>query len=79
MPTTPKPEGLETHGKKRLWCSFCGSSDDEVDDLIAGPTVLICGNCISLCWDIIQAAKARRQAKESPPPTEKSEKDKTHE
>lgn len=56
-----KPDrGFETHGKKRLWCSFCGLFDDQVDDLIAGPTVLMCGDCISLSYDIVQAAKERR-------------------
>lgn len=71
MPT-PKPDTV-------LRCSFCGKPDQDVDDLVAGPDCYICDVCIGLACEIIQAAKARRQAKESPPPTEKSEKDKTHE
>ncbi|MCU0664541.1 MAG: ATP-dependent Clp protease ATP-binding subunit ClpX [Myxococcota bacterium] len=36
-----------------LTCSFCGKSQKEVRKLIAGPTVYICDECISLCNDII--------------------------
>ncbi len=36
-----------------LSCSFCGKSQKEVRKLIAGPTVYICDECISLCNDII--------------------------
>jgi ATP-dependent Clp protease ATP-binding subunit ClpX len=36
-----------------LSCSFCGKSQREVRKLIAGPTVYICDECISLCNDII--------------------------
>ncbi len=36
-----------------LSCSFCGKSQKEVKKLIAGPTVYICDECISLCNDII--------------------------
>ena len=38
---------------KTLYCSFCGKSQHEVEKLIAGPTVFICGECIELCADII--------------------------
>lgn len=37
-----------------LCCSFCGKSQREVKKLIAGPTVYICDECISLCNDIIR-------------------------
>jgi ATP-dependent Clp protease ATP-binding subunit ClpX len=36
-----------------LRCSFCGKGRDEVQKLIAGPTVYICNECIDLCNDII--------------------------
>ncbi|HXC61948.1 MAG TPA: ClpX C4-type zinc finger protein, partial [Nitrospiria bacterium] len=36
-----------------LRCSFCGKSREEVQKLIAGPTVYICNECIELCNDII--------------------------
>ncbi len=38
---------------RELYCSFCGKSQDEVRKLIAGPSVYICDECISLCNDII--------------------------
>lgn len=40
--------------KKSLHCSFCGKSQSEVTKLIAGPTVFICNECVSLCDDIIK-------------------------
>ena len=40
-------------GKSGLVCSFCGTSQDEVRKLIAGPGVYICDQCIDLCNDII--------------------------
>ncbi len=36
-----------------LFCSFCGKSQKEVKKLVAGPSVYICEECISLCNDII--------------------------
>ncbi|HKM15773.1 MAG TPA: ATP-dependent Clp protease ATP-binding subunit ClpX [Marinospirillum sp.] len=40
---------------KLLYCSFCGKSQDEVKKLIAGPSVYICDDCVSLCTDIISS------------------------
>jgi len=39
--------------KNTLYCSFCGKSQHEVRKLIAGPTVVICDECVELCRDII--------------------------
>jgi ATP-dependent Clp protease ATP-binding subunit ClpX len=39
--------------KDKLYCSFCGKSQQEVRKLIAGPTVFICNECIELCKDIL--------------------------
>jgi len=41
----------DTNGN--LSCSFCGKSQKEVKKLIAGPSVYICDECISLCNDIL--------------------------
>ncbi len=38
---------------KQLRCSFCGKHQDEVRKLVAGPTVYICNECITLCNDIL--------------------------
>lgn len=43
-----------TGGNKVLHCSFCGKSQNEVRKLIAGPSVYVCDECISLCNEIIQ-------------------------
>ncbi|MBR9828272.1 MAG: ATP-dependent protease ATP-binding subunit ClpX [Oceanospirillales bacterium] len=45
--------GKEGEGSK-LFCSFCGKSQDEVRKLIAGPSVFICDECVDLCNDIIR-------------------------
>ena len=36
-----------------LYCSFCGKHRSEVDQLISGPGVYICNDCIELCYDIL--------------------------
>ncbi len=40
---------------KKLRCSFCGKTQDQVKRLVAGPNVFICNECIDLCYDIIEA------------------------
>lgn len=40
--------------EKELSCSFCGKSQHEVKKLIAGPTALICNECIGLGMDILR-------------------------
>ena len=44
----------ETKDQKKLHCSFCGKSQDEVKKLIAGPSVYICNECVDLCNEIIE-------------------------
>lgn len=39
---------------KTLRCSFCGKNRDQVDKLIAGPSVFICNECVSLSYKIIE-------------------------
>jgi ATP-dependent Clp protease ATP-binding subunit ClpX len=46
---------------KELCCSFCGKNQNEVKKLIAGPTALICNECIGLGMDIL-----REEQKKSP-------------
>ena len=41
-------------GEKLLYCSFCGKSQHEVRKLIAGPSVFVCDECITLCNDIMR-------------------------
>ena len=39
---------------KLLHCSFCGKNQNEVNKLIAGPSVFICDECVDLCNEIIR-------------------------
>ena len=45
-------------------CSFCGKSSKEVQNIIAGPGVHICGSCIHLCNevlnDVVHASEERK-------------------
>lgn len=42
--------------RKQYKCSFCGKSEDEVSQLISGPGVYICNECVELCNGIIDGA-----------------------
>ncbi|MFP5251905.1 MAG: ATP-dependent Clp protease ATP-binding subunit ClpX [Actinomycetes bacterium] len=41
-----------------LKCSFCGKSQKQVQQLIAGPAVYICDECVELCNEIIEERAA---------------------
>lgn len=43
-------------------CSFCGKSRNSVKNLINGPAVRICNECVSLCQEIIATADIEAQA-----------------
>src|SRR6188768_773285 len=55
-------------------CSFCGKSQKQVQQLIAGPGVYICDECIELCSEIIEEefeeAKADTELNDVPKPAE---------
>jgi hypothetical protein len=51
----------------KLYCSFCGKSQDEVQKLIAGPTVFICDECIDLCKQIVEEERGPKAATPEPP------------
>lgn len=47
----------------KLYCSFCGKSSMDVAQLIAGPTVLVCDECVDLLTEVIadeRKAKAEK-------------------
>ena len=50
---------------KQLFCSFCGKNQSEVKKLIAGPSVYICDECVSLCNDIIKEDFSEKDSEES--------------
>ena len=41
------------NSNSNLICSFCGKNHDEVVRMIAGPSVFICDECVSLCNEVI--------------------------
>ena len=57
---------------KSIHCSFCGKSQQEVDRLIAGPSIYICNECIELCNDLLLEEKniPARDTEEIPKPQE---------
>lgn len=64
----------DSSGNSKLFCSFCGKSQDEVRKLIAGPSVFICDECVDLCNDIIreeiQDAEEQTSSERLPSPSE---------
>ena len=53
---SPEPDrrAHDPRFKKVLSCSFCGKTQQEVKELIAGPAPLfVCDECVGLCNDII--------------------------
>jgi ATP-dependent Clp protease ATP-binding subunit ClpX len=49
-------DDLKTH---QLRCSFCGKGRDQVKNLVAGPNVYICNECIELSYRIIDKQDSR--------------------
>ena len=57
-------DDIETKDKQ-LFCSFCGKNQSEVKKLIAGPSVYICDECVSLCNDIIKEDLSEKDIEET--------------
>ena len=56
-----------------IFCSFCGKSQSEVVQLIAGPGVYICNECVSLCESILSesigdTSRPKRDRADDAPP-----------
>jgi ATP-dependent protease Clp ATPase subunit len=56
---------------RRLRCSFCRKSADEVSKLVAGPRVYICDECVAAASRIMAASHD-----DSPSPSARSERTK---
>lgn len=48
-----------------LKCSFCGKSQKQVQQLIAGPQIYICDECVGLCNEIIEERLSESGAPEA--------------
>jgi ATP-dependent Clp protease ATP-binding subunit ClpX len=54
---------------RKLHCSFCGKPAPQVKQLIAGPSVFICNECVALCQSIIDE-EYRKAGSQMPPSPE---------
>ncbi len=50
-------------------CSFCGKTQNEVSQLIAGPNAFICDECVALCGEVIEDNLPRKAAPTLKEPT----------
>ena len=48
-------------------CAFCGKAQNEVKQLVAGPTIFICNECVALCRDIIAELSPETEGAQSVP------------
>ena len=57
LPAQALPDDEDVTAEKKppdeMHCSFCGKLKTDVAQLVAGPTVYICNECVELCEDII--------------------------
>jgi len=47
-------------------CSFCAKEEKQVAQMVAGPGVYICNECVELCGEIFASGKTKREATEIP-------------
>ncbi len=47
--------------EKKVRCSFCGKTQDQVERLISGPGVYICDACVELCMDIVEGIPTKQK------------------
>ena len=58
------PAGQADQGRAPLRCSFCGREKPrQIEELIAGPEVYICTDCVALCNRILEDATGQRPKK----------------
>ena len=55
----------------KIRCSFCGKPQAQTKQLISGPGVYICDECVELCMDIVEDLKNQPEAKEVDKATKK--------
>lgn len=55
---------------KKVRCSFCGRTTDQVERMISGPDVYICDACIEACMEIVESVPSKKK-KVAPKPAKK--------
>ena len=61
---------IQTQRKPVVRCSFCNRWQHDVDELIAGPGVFICDECVDVCNDVLADAKRHLTSAGAPPRSE---------
>ena len=56
------------HFRAGSYCSFCCKSEQEVGQLITGPNVYICDECVEVCIDTIREGHKRVRPLDAPQP-----------
>ena len=55
-------KGKKPHSKKeKMNCSFCGKEQGSVKNLIAGADAFICGECVTLCAEILVESRSEKK------------------
>jgi ATP-dependent protease Clp ATPase subunit len=44
-------------GRKQRYCGFCGKAQDEVEQLLAGPCLEVCNECVDMMHKMIHEPK----------------------
>ncbi len=44
----------------KLYCSFCGKSEDDCEHMLAGVQTWICDECVDLCAEVIKSNRAQK-------------------
>ncbi len=52
---------MEKNQDDGLYCSFCGKHRTEVDQLVSGPGVFICNECVELCMEIVSTNEVEEE------------------
>jgi len=53
--------GEENIMSSPFYCSFCGKGEEEVEEMLIGPEVTICNDCVRICVDEIMANRKRKE------------------
>lgn len=43
--------------KRQHYCGFCGKAQDEVEQMLAGPCIEVCNECVDMMHQLIHAPK----------------------